>query len=108
MRRGTIMNRWHTGRGALTAILVLGAWICVISGAMAASGAPHGELFASKDAAAKALADAARSHDVAALSRILGPDAKSIISSGDEVADKATSARIAAAYDQMHRVDTVA
>jgi hypothetical protein len=101
------MNRWHTGRGALAAILVFGAWIGVIGGAMAASGEPHGEPFASKNAAAKALADAARSHDVAALTRILGPDGKNIISSGDEVADKATGARIAAAYDQMHRFDTL-
>jgi hypothetical protein len=101
------MNRWHTGSGAVTAILVFGAWICVISAAMAASGASHGEAFASQDAAAKALAEAARSYNVAALTGILGPDAKSLISSGDEVADKTTGARIAAAYDQMHRFVTV-
>ncbi len=103
-----IMDRWHNGRGALAAILVFfGASICLIGLAYAASAVPRGEAFASKDAAAKALAQAARDHDVAALTKILGPEAKSVISSGDEVADKATGARIAAAYDQMHRFATV-
>lgn len=102
------MDRWHTGRGASAALLVfLGASILFLGPAYAASGVARGEAFASKDAAAKALAQAARDHDVAALIRILGPDAKSVISSGDEVADKATGTRIAAAYDQMHRFATV-
>src|SRR5580704_16317465 len=101
------MNRWHARRGAFVAILLLGAAIVLIGQTYAASGVPRGEGFASKDAAVKALAEAARTHDVAALTKILGTDAKTVISSGDEVADKAVGARIAAAYDQMHRFATV-
>jgi hypothetical protein len=104
MGKGETMNRRHTGRGTLAAILVFfGASILSIARAYPASGAPRGEAFGSKDAAIKALVEAARSHDVGALTKILGPDAKNVVSSGDEVADKAVGTRIAAAYDQMHR-----
>ena len=95
------MDRRYTRPGALVAILVFGAWIFAIG--QAAAAAAYGEAFATKDTAAKALAEAARGHNVAALTKILGPDAKNLVSSGDQVADRATGARIAAAYDQMHR-----
>ncbi len=99
-----IMDRRYTRPGALVAILVFGAWICAVG--QAASATTHGEAFATTDAAAKALADAARNHNVAALTKILGPDSRNLVSSGDPVADRATGTRIAAAYDQMHRFVT--
>lgn len=98
------MERRHSRSVALVAILVLGTWICALG--QAASATAHGEGFANRDAAAKAFADAARSHDVSALTKILGPEAKSLVSSGDPVADRAVGAKIAAAYDQMHRFVT--
>ncbi|HKD67001.1 MAG TPA: DUF2950 domain-containing protein [Candidatus Binataceae bacterium] len=91
----------------LVAILIFAASISSPGLALASSGTPRGEAFASKEAALKALADAARAHDTAALTRILGPDSKGLVNSGDEVADKAAGARIAAAYDQMHRFASV-
>lgn len=99
------MDRRHSRPGVLITIMVLGAWICAIG--QAASATAHQEGFATTDAAAKAFADAARSHDVAALTKILGPDSKGLVNSGDAVADRATGTRIAAAYDQMHRFVTV-
>jgi hypothetical protein len=102
------MNRRHTGRCTLAAILFFfGASILSIGRAYPAPGAVRGEAFGSKDAALKALVEAARNHDVGALTKILGPDAKNVVSSGDEVADKAVGTRIAAAYDQMHRYASV-
>jgi hypothetical protein len=98
------MDRRHSRPGALIALLVFAAWICAIGQTVSASA--YGEGFATTGAAAKTFADAMRSHDVAALSKILGPDSRRLIDSGDKVADRATGTRIAAAYDQMHRFVT--
>ena len=49
---------------------------------------PDGKGFPSADAAAKALVNAAKSDDVAALKDILGPSAKNILETGDPVADR--------------------
>src|SRR5271154_1391613 len=95
------MDRRHSRPAALVAIVVFGAWIGAIG--QAASATARGEGFATTDAAAKAFADAMRTHDSAALTKILGPDSKGLVNSGDTVADRATGTRIATAYDQMHR-----
>jgi hypothetical protein len=99
------MNRSHNRLGAL-AILLLGMSICFNGRALAAPGGPFGEAFPSKEAAAQALMRAMRGGDSDALTKILGPASKPIVSSGDAVADKAAKTRIAAAYDQMHRFIT--
>ena len=100
------MDRSHKRLGALAAILLLGMSICFSGRALAASGGSFGKAFASKEAAVQALMQAIRGGDSDALLKILGPGAKSIVSSGDAVADKAAKARISAAYDQMHRFIT--
>lgn len=99
------MNRWHNRAGALAAILVC-ALIYSGNHAAAATGAAFGEGFASKEAAVQAFVQAIRAGNDAALLKILGPEAKSLISSGDPVADRAVKNRIASAYDQMHRFVT--
>jgi Protein of unknown function (DUF2950) len=71
--------------------------------ALAATHASFGEGFASQDAALKALIGAMRTDDTAAEVKILGPESKNLVSSGDSVADKAVKTRIVSAYDQMHR-----
>jgi hypothetical protein len=48
---------------------------------------PDGKAFPSADAAAQALVTAARNNDRAALLEILGPSAKTIVTTGDPVAD---------------------
>lgn len=106
MCRDTIMDRSHKRLGALATILLLGMSICFNGRALAASGGSFGEAFASKEAAAQALMQAMRAGDSDALLKILGPGSKPIVISGDAVADKAAKARIAAAYDQMHRFIT--
>jgi len=59
--------------------------------------------FSSASQAVSALVDAVRARDKSALLAILGKDSESIISSGDEVADKAARDSFLASYDEQHR-----
>ena len=54
--------------------------------------------------AVDALIAANRSNDVAALNQILGADAASLISSGDETQDKNDRANFVTLYDAHHRL----
>jgi hypothetical protein len=60
--------------------------------------------YSSSEEAAKALAAAVKAGDQAELLTILGPGAKQILSSGDEVADKAARERFVQAYEAKNRV----
>jgi hypothetical protein len=70
----------------------------------ASSGQQGQQVFPSVAAAAKALVAAARIDDMAALSSILGGDAKEILSSGDPVADNNARDNFVAKYEQMQRL----
>jgi hypothetical protein len=59
--------------------------------------------FASPEAAASAVYDAAKAQDGNALLAIFGPGATDLVSSGDPVQDKAARETFSASYDQMHR-----
>jgi Protein of unknown function (DUF2950) len=59
--------------------------------------------FQTPQEAAGALAKAAGNHDQPGISRILGPESQSLLSSGDASIDKAANADFAAKYDQMNR-----
>ena len=59
--------------------------------------------FTSAAEAGQALQAAAKAGDESALSRILGPNSKAILSSGDPVEDKAALESFAAKYNQMNR-----
>jgi hypothetical protein len=54
--------------------------------------------------AAKALFEAAKADDTAALLEIFGPDGKELVSSGDDVADKNDRATFVKNYGQAHRL----
>jgi hypothetical protein len=58
--------------------------------------------FATAKDAADALTGALRAHDKAKLLAIVGPNGQDIISSGDEVADRARGEKFLALYDQKH------
>ena len=60
--------------------------------------------FSSAEEASHALVTAAQSNDEKALSDILGPDAKQIISSGDETEDNDARANFVQKYQEMHRL----
>jgi len=60
-------------------------------------------VFASPADAGAALLEAAKSGDAAAMQAIFGPEAESVVFSGDAVKDKNNREDFVAAYNQMHR-----
>ena len=90
----------HRYMGAISALAV-----CLLLASTAIAATSSGQqVFPSVAAAAKALVAAARIDDMAALSSILGGDAKEILSSGDPVADNNARDNFVAKYDQMQRL----
>ncbi len=69
-------------------VLVLAAAGAVMLQVPGVAATPDGKGFPSADAAAQALVMAAKNDDVAGLIEILGPSAKSIVTTGDPVADR--------------------
>jgi hypothetical protein len=65
---------------------------------------PDGKGFPTADAAAQALVNAAKSDDVAGLIAILGPSAKTIVSTGDPVEDRTVRRTFAVRAAQKMRV----
>jgi hypothetical protein len=62
--------------------------------------------YPSPDDAVSALVAAARSHDQAALKRVLGSGSGELISSGDDVADRYHLDKFVADYDEKHRLES--
>ena len=95
--RNSISIRRLTALLAITATMALSATADVHAAAQTTQ-----QSYATADEAAAALATAARTHDVAALAAVLGPDSTKLLSSGDRYADKERESRFAAAYDEKH------
>lgn len=60
--------------------------------------------FASAGDAANALVTAMQSNDEKAMLDVLGPDAKQVVNSGDDVEDKEAHANFVRRYEEMHRL----
>ena len=71
----------------------------------AAFAAPAQKSFDSLDDAVNAFVAAIRAADRKALVAILGPEGQPLVSSGDDVADRAAFQRFAAEYDRAHRLE---
>jgi hypothetical protein len=80
---------------------VAGALLLQIPGTAAT---PDGKGFPTADAAAQALVNAAKSDDVAGLIAILGPSAKTIVSTGDPVEDRTVRRTFAARAAQKMKL----
>jgi hypothetical protein len=63
------------------------------------------EQFGTPEAAVEVLVTAARSEDEAAILKVLGPDGKAIVSSGDPVADSNIWQNFVTAYDAKHTIE---
>lgn len=86
------------------ALLAFVAAVALSGGCQKSEQAPSGpKTFASPEAAASAVYDAAKAENGNALLAIFGPGATDLISSGDPVQDKAAREYFASSYDQMHR-----
>ena len=71
---------------------------------VAATGTFAQERFSTPEDAVAALIVAARAADSAGLTRVLGPNSREILSSGDPVADASGRKRVLEAYDAKHQV----
>jgi Protein of unknown function (DUF2950) len=83
------------------------AGIAILAAAMvfpAFAQQPRQKTFTSATEASKALVAALKADDEAAVLRILGPDAKDIVSSGDPAEDQTNRAQFVQKYEQMHRL----
>jgi len=61
--------------------------------------------YASPEAAAKALYDAFKAHDVKAIYKVFGPGSDKLIHTGDAVADQQMRERFIAGYDKVHKIE---
>jgi len=91
----------------LTAAVLLALILAAVWGLFAFAADAKQRRFSSPDEATKALLDAARAGDRAAMLAILGAEAKEIISSGDEVADRRGLERFVQAYEEASRLVSV-
>jgi hypothetical protein len=85
------------------ALAFLTAALAYCSSAAAAQ-QPGQKTYPSSAEACKALVEALKGNDEAALLTILGPDAKEIVSSGDPVEDRSNRAEFVQKYQRMHRL----
>lgn len=83
------------------AFLTAGLAYC---GSAAAAQQPGQKAYPTAEEACKALVEAVKANDEAALLTILGPEAKEIISSGDPAEDKSHRAEFMEKYQKMHRL----
>jgi hypothetical protein len=96
------LQSWRKWIAVLAALLVLGA----LAHPRAHAAAPvAAKTFASAEEAAKELMAAVKANNTKELMVILGPDSKSILESGDAVADKEGRARFAQFYDQANKLE---
>ena len=95
----SILWRYVWVSASLPAIV---GWLTLLPAAYAQSS--NEKTFATPGDAVKALYDAAKANDQAALSAIFGTNSGDLLHSGDEVADKNMIDNFVRRYEQMHRV----
>ena len=83
-------------------LLLLASFVCLVLPAYSQEAAQ--KAFPTAQQAVDALIAANRDNNVEALNQIFGPDASSLISSGDETQDKNDRARFVTLYDANHRL----
>jgi hypothetical protein len=95
-----LMNNYHR----LTLVLVV--LVFALGSAELAFGAAavKQKTFSSAEEGARALVDAVKSNDAKAMLAILGPEAKSLIESGDQVSDRAAFERFVKSYEEANKL----
>jgi hypothetical protein len=100
----TKLNPQHSYRTSVFALAAVVAFFGITCATHSMAQQPGQKTFSSAEDASNALVTAARSNDEKAMLDILGPDAKQIISSGDETEDAESRANFADKYQEMHRL----
>ena len=88
----------------ILAVIAVGAILSMVMVSFAAGQQAGQETFPSAGKASHALIGALKTNDESVLLKILGPDAKEIVFSGDPAEDKENRAQFAQKYEQMHRL----
>jgi DUF2950 family protein len=101
MRRSE-SNKFHWADLSKLAVLAVFVTACFATRSMAQQ--PGQKTFSSAEEASNALFKAAQSSDEKAMLDILGPDARQIVSSGDEAEDAEGRATFVQRYKEMHRL----
>ncbi len=87
--------------------LALVAAACLLlSTALAAAATIEQTIFGTPEHAVQALVAAVRADQPREVVKILGPDGRKLVFSGDRVADRRGREKFVAAYDKAHRIDT--
>ena len=86
---------------ALVCLVAVAMFLLGTAPASQAAGMPQ-KSFSSPEEAVKSLVAAVRSNDIKEMLAILGPGSRELISSGDDVADRAGREKFLKAYDQMN------
>ncbi|MBI5056045.1 MAG: DUF2950 domain-containing protein [Nitrospirae bacterium] len=97
------------GKGSLTMPACVAAIALLLLGAYSASLAagPTQKGFPSPEEAVSSFVAAVRANDMKEMQIILGPGSEALISSGDDVADRAGREEFLIAYDQLNRLEHV-
>jgi len=80
--------------------------IGLVFGCAKKESSPPQTIFSSPEDAVVALVDALKANDTAKLTKILGPDSRKVLSSGDDVADKQAREVFLAAYAEKAQLST--
>lgn len=101
-----IMGRRCDGIRWIVAGAVALAWLGLSGAIPVAVAEAHGpRLMGTPEEVYKGMIDALRAGDRAAILRMLGPEGKDLVSSGDDVADRLGWKRFAESYDRGHRLE---
>jgi hypothetical protein len=109
-REEATMDNHQSGLGAMgrrisLAVAMSCLWL-VVGFCLPVRAAPAQQNFASPEQAADALAAAWHSGHTADVLAIFGPAGENLVSSHDRVAERQARARLAALYDEGHRIET--
>ncbi len=103
MRLQKSLRKWVAVYALLAVEFGAAAGVYVLSARTAHARPTPAATFTSPEDAGKALLEAAKSGNDAALLKILGPEAAELISEGDASTDAANRKAFAAKYEEMHR-----
>jgi hypothetical protein len=93
------MNNYHRLTLVLAVVLALG-----LAPPIFGADAVKQKTFSSPEEGVKALMEATKKNDTKAMLTILGPEAKSIIQSGDQVSDRAAFERFVKSYEEANKL----